>query len=57
MYGANSNAYEYVLVDGTEGDSVKRYSIVGTNAEGDKIGVKVYMIIAIPFMYDVRCIL
>lgn len=48
----NPNAYTYQLLDGTESADITRYSVSNLDANNNKMGVKVYMIITIPFIYD-----
>ncbi len=48
----NENIYTYELLDGTEDRDIQKYSISGLDEEGGKIGVKVYMIVTIPFIYN-----
>ncbi len=48
----NSNAYTYELIDGTEEPGAQKYSISGLNTNNKKMGVKVYMIVTIPFIFN-----
>ena len=48
----NPNAYTYQLLDGTESADITRYSVTNVDANNKKMGVKVYMVITIPFIYN-----
>ena len=48
----NENVYTYELLDGTEDKDITKYSITNIGEDDHKIGVKVYMVITIPFVYN-----
>ena len=48
----NENVYTFEPLDGTEDRNIQKYSITNVGKDSHKIGVKVYMVVTIPFIYN-----
>ncbi len=48
----NENIYNFVPLDGTEDKDIQKYSVTNLDKDARKMGVKVYMVVTIPFVYN-----